>query len=305
MKGLQAACVGFLSLWVSLAYAQGWNEDPLDEAAFSRLQSDEGPDAGSDGHAVDEPVSPVHSRFALGMGQGSSFSAAPLRKQVDETLWMLHFSLGLPFRSLEEGTFGAAFDFEMSYPTSIRTASGQNTHRFRVDPLVTYAFDVLFLDDVSLVLQGGLGFGLERVQFPRSTVLSYGALAKAGWSAYLDNVELPQGLSPFACMSFRYRPPLAKYKTFDSLREEDIGASGGSNQTAFSQGGQFTFASTGFNLGVATPAENGGTRLQAFVGFAHEWLHFKNLRREVSQGGKSSSANVGATSVRLGVERGF
>ena len=306
MKG-SLPTIGVLALSSVGNFAQADVSDDahLDSSAFENLRDE---DALTESKSEDSSLSPLHSSFAAGFGWGTSFSAPPLRNQVDETLWNLQFSLGLPFEELEEGTFGAAFEFDVSYPVSIRTASGQNTHRFRFDPRITYAREVFLFDNVSLVLNSGLGFGLERIQFPRSTVLAYGVLATGGWAAYVNKAQGPARWSPFARMAFRYRPSFSKFKTSDSLTDVEIADSAEGSQTAFASGGRFSFASVGFDVGVSSFRGPEGTRLLTFLGVGREWHHFEALRRDLSKvgpGGRTSSTNVEVTSVRVGVERGF
>ncbi|MCA2959798.1 MAG: hypothetical protein IOD12_06060 [Silvanigrellales bacterium] len=306
MKGsLPALGVLAMSSVGSFAQADVSEESPLDSSTFESLRDE---NAAMEPHLDDTNHSTLHSSFAAGFAWGTSFSAPPQRKQVDETLWNLQLSIGLPFEQLEGGTFGAAFEFDVSYPVSFRTASGQNTHRFRFDPRATYAREAFFFDHVSLVLNTGLGFGLERIQFPRSTFLAYGALAAGGWTAYFNTSQGLARLSPFSRMAFRYRPTFSKFKTSDSLSDAEIADSAEGSQTAFSSGGRFSFASVGFDVGVSSSRGSDGTRLMTFLGVGREWHHFKALRRNLSKvgpSGRTSSTNVEVTSLRLGVERGF
>jgi hypothetical protein len=284
------------------AFAQDADVDP-----FEPLRDEGDPDLDAQDEQERSPLF-LHYGFALGIGTGSSFLEPPRRSAIEESVWALRFSLGVPFAPLEEGTFSAAFDFALEYPTDIRTSSGQNRHRFRIDPRIAYAWEVLFLDDVALVLEGGLGFGVERVHFARSDLLAYGPTTSVGATAYIDRVALLTGHTPFARMNFRYKPALSKYRSTGGPSDEELVSNPPEARTGFAARGSFSSLGTGADLGVSGERRADGSRDLAFVGFGYDWQRYLDVRREAGVGPgvrANSSASIGFTTFHVGFERSF
>jgi len=302
-----------LPVFLALLPCGALGQAEMPTAPLQELEDDDAPETLRDEReapevrdVADAVPSTLHYGFSLGFGRGSSFSAPSRGRTIDESLWSLRFSLGLPFSELDDGAFGVGFDFNLSYPTSIQTLAGQNTYRFHADPKVTYAQETLFLDDVSMLLSAGLGFGVERIQFPRSTLLGYGPLVTAGWSIYMDKISLPADASPFARMSFRYKPSFSKYQTSDGSSDAEIEGNPEGQRTAFSTHGGFSVAAASFDVGVSGLREPGGSRPLFFAGFAYEWQRYVGIWRDLAGGSESRrSASVGFTTLRIGAERTF
>jgi|GEM_PF-6504453 len=269
---------------------------------------------GEDGDAVSENETrdvqtALHYGFAAGFARADAFAAPPFGNSLRESLWALRFNLGIPLGTLDPGElFAISIDTDIAlvYPTSLRGSAGQSAYRFHFDPALHFFTEFLLADSITTLVTFGLGYGIERIQYSRSTLFGYGPLLDLAWTAYADRVSFAGRYSPFVRVPLRYKPPLSKFSSSDSRTDDELRATDGDTRFAFARNGNFTSATAGLDVGVSGARDRDGTRTLLFVGTTYHWQRYKSLRRDVSTSPIATrSPSLSEKTVRLGIERTY